>query len=167
MTKLNGFVENIEKYVCVLTFSVMLTLTFVNVVSRFFLHMSLSFSEEIVTGLFVLASLAGSSVAIRDGAHLGLDYIVSFMPSPVQRLLAYVANILACVMCCVILYYGIYMVIDEYVSNQVSATMQWPEWIYGVSVPFGACLLIFRYIYAIFLLCRGGGGGAAEMEAAQ
>ncbi|MCC8194226.1 MAG: TRAP transporter small permease [Deltaproteobacteria bacterium] len=165
MTTLNKYIEHIEKYVCVCTFTVMLGLTFINVISRFVLHMSLSFSEEIVTSLFVLASLAGTSMAIRDGSHLGLDYITSFMSKSVQRFLAIVANVLGVLMCCIILYYGIHMVIDEFVSNQLSATMQWPEWIYGMSVPIGASMLIFRYCYAIFLLSRGQSGVAAHAEA--
>ncbi len=144
----------------------MLLLTFVNVISRFMLHMSLSFSEEIVTSLFVLASLAGTSIAIRDGSHLGLDYITSFMNKKVQRALTYLANFLGIIMCCVILYYGIYMVAGEYTSNQLSATMQWPEWIYGLSVPFGAALLIFRYCYAIYLLLQGKDGIATPTESA-
>jgi C4-dicarboxylate transporter DctQ subunit len=151
---LNRFIEHIEKYVCIGTFAVMLTLTFVNVLSRFSLHMSLSFSEEIVTSLFVLASLAGASVAVRDGSHLGLDYLVSFMPQAVQKALALLANLLGMAMCSVIFYYGIFMVFDEYESEQLSATMQWPEWIYGCTVPAGSALLIFRYCYAIYLLFR-------------
>ncbi len=167
MITLNKYVENIEKYVCVCTFAVMLLLTFINVISRFVLHMSLSFSEEIVTSLFVLASLAGTSMAIRDGSHLGLDYITSFMAKPVQRFLAGVANLLGVLMCCIILYYGVLMVADEFISRQLSATMQWPEWIYGLSVPLGAALLIFRYCFAIYLLLRGQSGVAAHMEGAR
>jgi C4-dicarboxylate transporter DctQ subunit len=154
MTTINKFIENIEKYICISTFVVMLALTFANVLSRFSLHMSLSFSEEIVTGLFVLASLAGASVAIRDGSHLGLDYLVSFMPKAAQKALSLLANLLGIVMCSVILYYGLLMVADEYESEQLSATMQWPEWIYGCTVPCGSGLLIFRYVHAIYLLIR-------------
>ena len=145
----------------------MLLLTFVNVVSRFVLHMSLSFSEEIVTNLFVLASLAGASLAVHNGSHLGLDYITSGMPAAAQRILAVAANLLGLVMGCIILHFGIHMVIDEFVSKQLSATMQWPEWIYGLSVPCGAALLVFRYCYATFLLVHGQNGQAAHTERAR
>jgi C4-dicarboxylate transporter DctQ subunit len=165
MMTVNRFVENIEKHVCICTFAVMLALTFVNVLSRFFLHISLSFSEEIVTGLFVLASLAGSSVAVREGSHLGLDYLVSFTPQTVRKALALLGNLLGIVMCGVIFYYGLFMVADEYASGQLSATMQWPEWIYGSTVPLGASLLIFRYCHAIYLLiCHKPGGLATGPE---
>ena len=167
MTTLNKYIENIEKYICIATLAVMLLLTFANVVSRFVLHMSLSFSEEIVTNLFVLASLAGASLAIHNGSHLGLDYLTSSLPGAVQRALAVAANLLGIIMCCVILYFGIHMVIDEYVAKQLSATMQWPEWIYGLSVPCGASLLIFRYCYAICRLVHRQSGQVAHMEGTQ
>jgi hypothetical protein len=46
--------------------------------------------------------------------------------------------------------------------------MQWPEWIYGCTVPFGASLLIFRYCHAIYLLiCRQPAGLANGSESAR
>lgn len=150
MNFLKQFLENIEKYVCVVTFVVMLTLAFVNVVSRFVMHMSLSFSEEIVTGLFVLASLAGSSLAVRDRSHLGLDFITSFMPQKTQGMLLIIASCLGIFFCLVIFYFGALMVHQEFITKQVSATMQWPEWIYGLTVPVGCGLLILRYIVTIW-----------------
>ena len=149
MGVLNRFIGRVEKYICVATFVVMLTLTFVNILSRYLLTMSLSFTEEIVTSLFVIASLAGASIAIRDNAHLGLDFITSFFPKSVQRALFVFANLLGIVFCAVVFYHGILMVKHEYVSGQVSATMQWPEWMYGMTVPVGSALLIVRYFLTI------------------
>lgn len=143
------FMDNIENYICIITFTIMLTLTFVNVVSRFGLHMSLSFTEEIVTGLFVLASLTGSSIAVRKEAHLGLDFFTSFLPKKGQDFLLIVATLAAMAFCIILFYFGVQMVIQEYVTKQVSATMQWPEWIYGMTVPVGSALLILRYIITL------------------
>ncbi|MCD8138769.1 MAG: TRAP transporter small permease [Planctomycetaceae bacterium] len=145
MAALNRFLSNVEKYICVTTFVVMLFLTFINIVSRYLLTMSLSFTKEIVTGLFVIASLAGSSIAIRDHSHLGLDFITSYFSKGAQRFLFVIANLLGIVFCAVVLYHGAIMVYHEWESGQVSATMQWPEWIYGMTVPVGALLLMLRY----------------------
>lgn len=146
MKVLDKIVIKIENYVCIVTFIIMLTLTFANVVSRFALHMALSFTEEIVTGLFVLASLAGTSVAVRNQSHLGLDFVIGFMPRKVQKILAAAATVLAIIMCGIMFYYGVMMVRQEMFLEQVTATMQWPEWIYGLTVPTGAGILLLRYI---------------------
>ncbi len=149
MKILDKIVEKIENYVCIVTLVVMLLLTFANVVSRFLLHFSLSFTEEIVTGLFVIASLAGTSVAVRNESHLGLDFVIGFMPELIQRILSLAAILLAIIMCGVMFYYGILMVAQEMFLQQVSATMQWPEWIYGMTVPLGAGILVLRYFLAL------------------
>lgn len=146
---LDKIVIKIENYLCIATFIIMLLLTFANVVSRFVLHFSLSFTEEIVTGLFVIASLAGTSVAVRRDSHLGLDFFVGYMPKAVQKVLSFVALILAVIMCGIMFYYGILMVRQEMFLQQVSATMQWPEWIYGMTVPVGAGILLLRYILGL------------------
>lgn len=73
MKILDKIVVKIENYVCIVTFIIMIFLTFANVVSRFLLHMSLSFTEEIVTGLFVIApcrSIGCSQEPIPPGAGL-------------------------------------------------------------------------------------------------
>ena len=149
MKILDKIVVKIEDYVCIVTFVIMLTLTFVNVVSRFALHMALSFTEEIVTGLFVIASLAGTSVAVRNQSHLGLDFVIGFMPRKVQKVVAIVATILAIIMCGVMFYYGVLMVRQEMFLEQVTSTMQWPEWIYGMTVPVGAGILVLRYVIGL------------------
>ena len=95
MKILDKIVVKIENYVCIVTFIIMIFLTFANVVSRFLLHMSLSFTEEIVTGLFVIASLAGASVAVRNQSHLGLDFFIGFMPAKVRKVLSVAATVLA------------------------------------------------------------------------
>ena len=49
--------NKIEVGICILCLIAMTTLVFANVFSRYVLHLSLSFSEEITTNLFVLLSM--------------------------------------------------------------------------------------------------------------
>ena len=53
----------IEEIICVICTIVMTALVFANVISRYVLHSSLSFSEEITTYLFVLLSMMGTAIA--------------------------------------------------------------------------------------------------------
>ena len=142
MKILDKIVGKIEDYVCIITLIVMLLLTFANVLSRFVLHFSLSFTD-------VIASLSGTSVAVRNRSHLGLDFVIGFMPEKIQKVLATAATILALFMCGILFVYGVLMVRQEIFLDQVSATMQWPEWIYGMTVPVGAAVLILRYLLTL------------------
>ena len=71
----------IEEIICVICTIVMTALVFANVISRYVLHSSLSFSEEITTYLFVLLSMMGTAIAAKRRAHLGLSIITDAVPS--------------------------------------------------------------------------------------
>ena len=74
-----------EEIICVLCTIVMTVLVFANVISRYLLHSSLSFSEEITTYLFVLLSMMGTAIAAKRRAHLGLSIIKAlWAPRPTK-----------------------------------------------------------------------------------
>ena len=45
-------------------------------------------------------------------------------------------------------YYGIQMVLQQVKLGQVTPTMQWPEWIFGTFIPFGALFVTIRFAQA-------------------
>ena len=67
--------DKIEEYLCICCLVIMTALVFANVFSRYILHASFSFSEEITTNLFVLLSMMGTAIAAKRQAHLGLSLV--------------------------------------------------------------------------------------------
>ena len=137
--------NKIEEGICILCLIAMTTLVFANVFSRYVLHLSLSFSEEITTNLFVLLSMMGTAIAARRRAHLGLSILTDAVNPKVRRALLIFGFGLATVFCFAVFFYGIKMVRNEYILGQVTPSMQWPEWIYGCFVPFGAFFMTLRF----------------------
>ena len=137
--------NKIEEGICILCLIAMTTLVFANVFSRYVLHLSLSFSEEITTNLFVLLSMMGTAIAARRRAHLGLSILTDAVSPKVRRALLIFGFGLATVFCFAVFFYGIKMVRNEYILGQVTPSMQWPEWIYGCFVPFGAFFMTLRF----------------------
>ena len=56
--------DKIEETICIVCLLAMTALVFANVFSRYVLHLSLSFSEEITTNLFVLLSMMGTAMSL-------------------------------------------------------------------------------------------------------
>ena len=162
MKSFNKALSGIEDWINIITFVVMLSLTFANVFSRFILHASLAFTDEFVTVLFVLCSLAGSSVGQRNRAHLGLDFFTGFLPDKGQKIILILGNILALVLLSILFGYGVGMVKQEYVLKQLSTTMQYPQWIYGLTIPIGSGIMILRYIIDTVLKCQDAFGAGKE-----
>ena len=143
------FLNNIEEILCAICLSIMTIIAFVNVVSRFLLSASLSFTDEITTYLFVLLSLMGSAVAAKRGAHLGLTVLTDLVSPSVKKILKIIGFVFAIIFSSSVLYCGIFMVQSQMQRGQVTANMQWPEWIFGSFVPIGAFFLTLRFIQVL------------------
>ena len=137
--------NKIEEGICILCLIAMTALVFANVFSRYVLHLSLSFSEEITTNLFVLLSMMGTAIAARRRAHLGLSILTDAVSPKLRRALLVFGFGLATVFSFAVFFYGIKMVQSEYILGQVTPAMQWPEWVYGLFVPFGAIFMTLRF----------------------
>ena len=139
--------DKIEETICIVCLLAMTALVFANVFSRYVLHLSLSFSEEITTNLFVLLSMMvmGTAIAARRRAHLGLSILTDAVSPRLRRALLIFGFGLATVFSFAVFFYGVKMVQSEYILGQVTPSMQWPEWVYGCIVPFGAVFMTIRF----------------------
>ena len=125
---------------------VMTVLTFANVIARHVFSASFSFSEEITTYLFVLLSLLGTAVAAKRRAHLGLTIVTDAVSPKVRKIMEIISYLLATLFSAAIFYYGVKMVMNQRMLGQVTAGMQWPEWLYGMWIPICGAVLIIRYL---------------------
>lgn len=139
----------IEDVICAIALVFMTALTFANVVSRYVFSASFSFSEEITTYLFVLLSLIGSAAAARRKAHLGFTALVDLLSFGVKKAIATCSYLLAFLFSAALFWYGISMVQFQIAHGQVTAGMQWPEWIFGAFVPLGAFFIAIEFLFLL------------------
>lgn len=90
---LNASQRSLEILLVMLT-AVMVILVFFQVVFRYIFFLSLSWSEEISTFIFVVIVLLGSAVGIRRRWHLGINSIVLHLPKRVARVLEVITNLM-------------------------------------------------------------------------
>ncbi len=143
--------DRIEEYLSAVCLAGMTLLAFANILARYVFKASFSFSEEITTYLFVLLSLMGAAIAAKRGAHLGFTLVLDMMPPPVRKLLRAAGYLFAVAFCLLLFHYGVLMTVSQYQRNQITIGMQWPEWIFGAFVPFGAFFVTVRFAQ---LLCK-------------
>ncbi len=149
--------DKIEEIVAAVCLSVMTVLAFANVVARYVFSASFSFSEEITTYLFVLLSLLGTAIAARRRAHLGLTILTDVVGPKVRRVLHVIGYLFAVAFTGAIFFYGIQMVLSQRQLGQVTANMQWPEWIFGSFVPIGALFAMIRFVQVLVEEIQGKG----------
>ena len=74
--KLLFLLDHFEEIVLVPGFALMLLIGFGNVLSRFVLHQSWSFAEELCVMMFVYVTFFGAAVAVKRKAHLGFTLLL-------------------------------------------------------------------------------------------
>lgn len=143
--KILGFLED---SLCCISIVIMIALAFANVIGRHVLHSSISFTEEIVCGLFVLTSMMGTSIAIKHQSHLGLNILTEHLPEAGKTICAVVTNLLGFACSILLIKLGYDMCMSQIRLGTVTATLQWPGWIYGMFLPIGAVFMAIRFLEA-------------------
>lgn len=149
------FIEKFEKFVACASVSVMAILVFVNVIARFIFNSPLAVADEMSCYLFILMSFMGTAIAARRKAHLGLTIVTDKLSPSAARKVQVLMYLIAAVFCLLIVIFGIEMVMSQYTLGQETATMQWPEWIYGLFVPVGAAFALLAFLSVAVKTAKG------------
>ncbi|MGN1009090.1 MAG: TRAP transporter small permease [Butyricicoccus sp.] len=147
-------IEKIEKFVACVCVLIMALLVFSNVIARYAFNSPLAFSDEISSYLFILMSFMGTAIAARRKAHLGLSIVTDRLSPGAARTLSMVMYAVSAVFCLLVVIFGIQMVLSQYALGQETATMQWPEWIYGLFVPVGAGFAMISFVDGIVRMAK-------------
>ena len=139
-----------------ISLAIMVVINFGNVVSRYFLEASWSFTEEIIIILFVWNSLLASAVAFKHGAHLGLSVLTDLIPAKYQKYAIIVSTAATVVLMVILAKFGMEMVIAQMKYKQITPVLGVPEWWSGISVPIGAAFIIIRAIQSAYLTIKKG-----------
>lgn len=125
---------------------VMVSIAFANVITRYCIKLSFSWTEELTVNLFVWVVLLGTSVAFRRQTHLGVSLFYDKMP-PALRRVCYLFFVLSTV--CffgAVCYLGYIEVIDEIDLEVTTESLAIPVWWYTIATPAFSALIIVRVL---------------------
>src|SRR5512143_3423689 len=72
--------DNVEEGALCLLLFLMVTITFVTVVTRYVFDLPLSYIDQLVPNMFVWVTFLGASAAVKRRAHLGLSLVADALP---------------------------------------------------------------------------------------
>jgi TRAP-type C4-dicarboxylate transport system permease small subunit len=132
--------------VAILLFS-MVSIAFINVVSRYLLHFSLAATEEITINLFVWMTVIGSGIAFERGGQLGMITLYNIFPKKFRRLVILFSSALSAILFLLVDIYMIQAIYDELTMfHATSPALGIPVTIYYVGVPVFS-VFVFAGIY--------------------
>ena len=154
------YVSDLDEKISAGLMLVILIIAFLNVVSRYFIHASFSFTEELTTVLYVLIALLGAASGVKHASHFVLDILTNIMKPNMKRVCAFISDMVGSIICVIISVLSVSMVMQQYKIGTVSTSMHIPQWIYGLTIPIGMFFLAGRYIqhliHSIKELAKGG-----------
>lgn len=151
------YIEKIFKWGLVLSLAIMATLNFSNVISRYVIHASISFTEELTTNLFVYNTFFGAALGARRGAHLGLTILSELVDQKFSKWIIVLSSFTSSALFFVLVYFGYGMVKSQMKFGQTTAALGLPEWWFGLAIPTGAFVIgISFFIAGIEFLIKEG-----------
>jgi len=94
MSRVGDLVQRWAERAMAAALAVMVVMVFVNAAGRYLLGQGLAVSEELSRLAFVWLIMIGAVIAVRERAHIGMDFVVVRLKPRAQRVCLILSNIL-------------------------------------------------------------------------
>jgi C4-dicarboxylate transporter DctQ subunit len=144
--------DSIERTLAGILGALAMVVGLVQVIGRYFVPaMSISWAEEVIVYLIVWAVMIISSQLVRTDGHVRPDLILRLVPPAGQRWLEVFNCLVALVFCFGMVWYGWEIVDTSLLLDETSSSgLQFPMWIYYLSLPAGGALMMLRYLIRLY-----------------
>lgn len=122
---------------------------FFQVLFRYVFNNSITWSEELIRYLFVWITFFGAALCFRDRIHIGIDFFLDLMPTPIRRFVERINLIIMILFTIFLLISGIWWMIVGGKSIGSSIPVPINLALYG-ALPF-SCLWILVYLIRRFV----------------
>ena len=144
--KIMNALAYIEKTVLVIVMVVVTSLTAANVFSRYVIHSSLSFTEELVVNLFVLMTMLGAALCAREGSLVSLSLLYDNISKTGKKILTAIVVVISLYFCWVLTKYGLSKVLTQMKNGSETFSLRWPEWVFTMYLPIGGICMMLHFI---------------------
>lgn len=147
--------DRLEEWIVISMLAAMTLLTFVQVVLRYVFNSGFTWALEMTTIFFAAMIFVGISYGVRVGAHIGVDALVSKLPTGPRRATSIVV-VLLCLLYAGLVIFGSW----GYVSKMYSVHIEMEDlpievWMVRSLLPLGYLLLTFRFVQVLWSLITG------------
>lgn len=144
--------KTLEYYLIVFLFTILIVVCFLQVLFRFVLNLPLAWTEELSRYVFIILIYCGASAAVIDNAHVRVELIDGVLSPRVKFILDIAVRVLCACVSLVIAYNSKDIIGNASLSNQLSASLQFPMAGLYALVALMFCLIAFRFLQSAYKL---------------
>jgi TRAP-type transport system small permease protein len=119
-------------------------ISFGNVVVRYLTSASFAFTEEYSIFLLVVMTFVGSAFAFATGGHIRIQALEDRLPPRGRLLLRTVTILVTTIVLGLVAWYSAWLTWDQYLFEETSPGLGYPQWLYTVWLPVLTVLCILR-----------------------
>lgn len=152
---INNILGHIEKWLVIISFSLMALFSFLNVIFRALYTkfniqwansalISLDWSEPVARLMVLWLTFLGASLLTRENRHIRIDLMGHFLPPALLAVREAIISFACTVICSFMLYASIGYISME-MQYDTSLIMGVSAWKWQLIIPFGFGIIIFRF----------------------
>jgi TRAP-type C4-dicarboxylate transport system permease small subunit len=153
-------VRKLVRIVIISLFAVQVLVVFGQVIWRFVFNNPFSWSEELARYLQIWLVLLTSSICIKKGRHLAMDFITHFLPFKYNKILQVIIMVFIMFFTLIIIIFGIHMIIVT--INQKTAALEVPILVVYLAFPIAGLLMFSESL--ILTLKLAGAQNKADLK---
>jgi len=142
LQRLSGILQRCTEVVVMVLMALLVVVVVMSVVFRYVLLSPLTWSEEVGRYVMIRLGFLAASIAVRDGLHVGVDFVVQWSPPALAVWLRRLARAALAGFLLIVTGYGFVLVGDlwEQWSPVLNVRMTWPY----LAIPVGSLLMLVQ-----------------------
>ena len=165
MKKVLHFInEYLEETICVCLMSFMTVIIFIQVVMRYVMHNSLSWSEELARYCFIWLIYIGVAYGCKLMKHMKIDAALHLFPEKIRPYIVITGEVLVLVFAVYIVVTGVELTYKQWEFGKISPALGLPLQFINAAPVVGFGLVVFRQIQTMWKLVKELPEKGAEKE---
>lgn len=144
MRKTLDVLTNVEKAIVILTFSLMVICSFLQVVNRNIFKLPIGWFDEASTYCMIYMALIGTELGLRDGSQIAVTAVVDKFKGISKTVVQCISKVVVLVFSASVLYNAIELVSRQAATGQTSPALHLP-----MTVPYAALVISFAVIVIV------------------
>lgn len=137
-------VNAVGRWISITSLTVMTVMIILQVIFRYVIQHSLSFSEELARYMFIWSAFVGSALALKNRSHVSIEIIVANLPRVLKKRALAVSNALSFVFYAAMFVFGTVMSFEN--AAQTSPAMGLSMAYVYLSVPVAGFILMANVV---------------------
>lgn len=149
--KITSFLINIDYFIAGISLAILVIITFLGVLARYFLNSPFIWLQELQMMLFVWLTYIGAGAAFRTGSHIAINYLINQLPLKIRKMAEILISIVVISVLGYFMLKGIGLVKQQLMISRTTNILNIPFAFIYSALPIGSILMIINYIFTTYI----------------